>query len=203
MAPERSVDGASVTDARRTLPSVEAVRAAIAATHHDSTLPSAVAVDIARTVIDAARRAAELGADVRPDAVLADAIAQARRWSERLLGPVHNATGVLLHTNLGRAPLAADTLDAVAAAGGAVNLEYDMDAGRRGSRHDHAGHLLALAVGAEAGIVVNNNAAAVLLVLAALARGREVVVSRGELVEIGGGFRVPASMAASKQFDGL
>jgi L-seryl-tRNA(Ser) seleniumtransferase len=109
-----------------------------------------------------------------------------------------NATGVLLHTNLGRAPVGADALaDAVRVGGSYSNLEFDLATGKRGSRDAHAGALLARACGAEAGLVVNNNAAAVLLSLAALARGRDVVVSRGELVEIGGGFRVPEIMAES------
>lgn len=109
-----------------------------------------------------------------------------------------NATGVIVHTNLGRSPLPGDALAAAAeVASGYSNLEYRLDEGRRGSRHDHAGALLARACGAEAGLVVNNNAAAVLLVLSVLARGREVVVSRGELVEIGGGFRIPDVMAES------
>lgn len=112
-----------------------------------------------------------------------------------MLGRVINATGVLLHTNLGRAPIGATALDAMLEAAAASNVEYDIDRGARGSRHDHAGDLLARACGAEAGIVVNNNAAAVVLVLAALARDREVIVSRGELVEIGGGFRVPEILA--------
>ncbi len=116
----------------------------------------------------------------------------------RLLRPVVNATGVLLHTNLGRAPIGESALAAAAAVGrGYANLEYRLDEGRRGSRHDHAGALLARACGAEAGLVVNNGAAAVLLVLAALARGRSVVVGRGELVEIGGGFRIPEILAES------
>jgi L-seryl-tRNA(Ser) seleniumtransferase len=111
---------------------------------------------------------------------------------------VVNATGVIIHTNLGRSPLAVEAIDAVAAvAAGYSNLEYRLKEGGRGSRHDHAGALLARACGAEAGLVVNNNAAAVLLSLGALARGREVIVSRGELVEIGGGFRVPDIMAES------
>ena len=116
---------------------------------------------------------------------------QAERLARTLLQPVINATGVLLHTNLGRAP--------VAASHAAVyrNLELDLTTGARGSRQAHAGALLARACGAEAAMVVNNGAAAVLLVLAALARDRGVVVSRGELVEIGGGFRVPEVMAES------
>jgi L-seryl-tRNA(Ser) seleniumtransferase len=111
---------------------------------------------------------------------------------------VLNATGVVVHTNLGRAPLAPTALDRVAEIGRSYsNLEYDLGSGSRGSRQDHcAGHLLAL-TGAEASLVVNNNAAAVMLALAALAEGREVVVSRGELVEIGDGFRIPEVLARS------
>ncbi len=136
-----------------------------------------------------------LGQVVSTDDVASDAHARMTALEAQMLRPVINATGVLLHTNLGRAPLGADTIAAMAAASGATNLEYRLAEGIRGSRHEHAGHLLAAACGAEAGIVVNNNAAAVLLVLATLARDREVVVSRGELVEIGGGFRVPEIMA--------
>jgi len=116
---------------------------------------------------------------------------QAERLARSLLQPVINATGVLLHTNLGRAPLSVDT------SGRAVNLEFDLDTGRRGSRQDSVGSLLARLCGAEAAIVVNNNAAAVVLVMAALAEGREVPVARGESVEIGGGFRVPEVMEQS------
>jgi len=119
---------------------------------------------------------------------------RAEATAAALLGPVINATGVILHTNLGRAPLP------VLASGGArrySNLEFDLVGGKRASRSDHAARLLALAVGAEAALVVNNGAAALMLVLAALARGRSVVVSRGELVEIGGGFRVPEVMVQS------
>ena len=108
------------------------------------------------------------------------------------LRPVINASGVIVHTNLGRAPLSPAAIDRVAAvARGYTNLEYDLAAGRRGSRAVHASTLLARLTGAEDAVVVNNNAAAVLLTLAALAADREVVISRGELVEIGGGFRVP------------
>jgi len=111
---------------------------------------------------------------------------------------VINATGVVLHTNLGRAPLAAEAIARIAEiAGGYTNLEYDLPAGGRGHRHAHAERLLRALTGAESALVVNNNAAATLVVLAALAAGREVIVSRGELVEIGGGFRVPDVMAQS------
>jgi L-seryl-tRNA(Ser) seleniumtransferase len=111
---------------------------------------------------------------------------------------VINATGVILHTNLGRAPLARAAAERAAAlAAGYTNLEYDIDRGARGRRDVHAERLLCRLTGAEAAVVVNNNAAATLLVLASLAAGREVIISRGELVEIGGGFRVPDVMAQS------
>jgi L-seryl-tRNA(Ser) seleniumtransferase len=114
------------------------------------------------------------------------------------LQAVINATGVILHTNLGRAPLAAAAIDRlVDVAQGYSSLEYDLARGARGRRDTHAEALLCRLTGSEAAVVVNNNAAATLLVLAALAAGREVIVSRGELVEIGGGFRVPDVMAQS------
>jgi len=135
-------------------------------------------------LVDAARRAIAAG---DPHRARAEAVAIARS----LLQPIINATGVLLHTNLGRAPL--PRLQAATYS----NLELDLLTGERGSRSAHAATLMARACGADAGLVVNNGAAAVLLVLAALARGRGVVVSRGELVEIGGGFRVPEVMTES------
>ena len=111
---------------------------------------------------------------------------------------VVNATGVIVHTNLGRAPLAEAALERVReVARGYSNLEYDLTAGARGSRQDHLASLLRELTGAEAALVVNNNAGAVLLALAALAEGREVIVSRGELVEIGDGFRIPDVLARS------
>ena len=128
----------------------------------------------------------------------ARASAELRARERRRLVPVINATGVVLHTNLGRAPLPLDALDALEAVGsGYSNLEYDVEAGARGSRQAHVEGLLRELTGAEAALVVNNNAAAVLLAVAALAGGREVVVSRGQLVEIGGSFRIPEILAAS------
>ena len=135
-------------------------------------------------LVDAARQAIAAG---DPDS----ARERAESVAAALLRPVVNATGVLLHTNLGRAPVS-HTQPATYS-----NLELDLATGKRGSRRRHAAALLARAAGAEAALVVNNGAAAILLVLAALARGRSVVVSRGELVEIGGGFRVPEVMATS------
>ena len=112
--------------------------------------------------------------------------------AEPSLRPVVNATGVIIHTNLGRAPLSTMAVAALqAVAAGYSNLEYDLVAGARGSRHDHARRLLCELTGAEDALVVNNNAAAVYLVLAALCQGREVLISRSQLVEIGGGFRIP------------
>ena len=113
------------------------------------------------------------------------------------LRSVINATGIIVHTNLGRAPLSARAFENARLALGYSNLEYDLAAGARGHRHVHAERLLTGVTGAEAAIVVNNTAAAALLTLAALASGREVLVSRGELVEIGGGFRVPDVLAQS------
>ncbi len=124
--------------------------------------------------------------------------ARAREKFRPSLRPVINATGVVLHTNLGRAPLSAAALAAVMrVARGYCNLELDLDTGRRGSRYAHAEKLLTALTGAEAALVVNNNAAAVLLALHTLARGREVVVARGELIEIGGSFRIPEVLAQS------
>jgi L-seryl-tRNA(Ser) seleniumtransferase len=172
-------------DPRRKLPSVEVVLRAL-----DPALPHAVRAQLARDAVERARRG-----EIAADEVVAAASAQARAHALARLGPVVNATGVLLHTNLGRAPLGEHALAAMTDASGYTNIEYRLAEGVRGSRHEHAGTALAAACGAETGIVVNNNASAVLLVLATLARGRSVVVSRGELVEIGGGFRVPEIMA--------
>jgi L-seryl-tRNA(Ser) seleniumtransferase len=181
-----------VSDPRRALPAVDRVVDAL------DGLPRELLVQCARESLAAARDHLARGGSADEAAVVADARARVDAVRADLLRPVVNATGVLLHTNLGRAPIGDDALAAAAeVASGYSNLEYRLEEGRRGSRHDHAGRLLARAVGAEAGIVVNNNAAAVLLALAALARGRDVIVSRGELVEIGGGFRVPEIMAES------
>jgi len=127
-----------------------------------------------------------------------DATTRLRRTTAPSLRPVINATGVIVHTNLGRAPLSQASLARLVEIGaGYSNLEYDVAAGRRGSRDTHAESLLCRLTGAEAAVVVNNCAAATMLALSALARGREVVISRAELVEIGGGFRVPDIMAQS------
>lgn len=149
-----------------------------------------------------ALRQALLGGQPLGDDLEAEALAHAdealRRATTPTLRPVINATGVVLHTNLGRAPLSDATLAAMRAAGeGYSNLEFDLEAGQRGSRYVHAESLLCRLTGAEAALVVNNNAGAVLLTLSALAAGRKVIISRGQLVEIGGGFRVPEVLAQS------
>lgn len=154
-----------------------------------------VVLEAARELLDEWRaRARNNGATAVPSLPeLAGALAQRLEASSRpALRRVINATGVVIHTNLGRAPLSDAALAAMAAVGqGYSNLEYDLERGQRGSRHEHVSVALQKLSGAEAALVVNNNAAAVLLVLSALAAGREVVISRGQLVEIGGGFRIP------------
>ena len=129
-------------------------------------------------------------------------LARAQRYLDSItsptLVPVINATGVILHTNLGRAPLSDDVLAAMCRVGeGYSNLEFDLPSGHRGSRYVHAEELLRRLTGAEDALLVNNNAAAVLLVLSTLAKGRQVILSRGQLVEIGGGFRIPDVMVQS------
>src|SRR4051812_14843184 len=171
----------------RDLPPVDALAAQVDA-------PRAVAVAAARAVL--AERRAEL---LRGTAVETDLGARVRAWVQDAARPrlrrVLNATGVIVHTNLGRAPLAAAAREAVArAALGYSNLELDLSTGERGSRHAHVEALLCSLTGAEAGFAVNNGAGAALLAVAALG-GREVIVSRGQLVEIGGGFRVPEVIA--------
>jgi L-seryl-tRNA(Ser) seleniumtransferase len=155
-----------------------------------------LAIDAARRVIDAARDEIRAGRD--PGDLSARLHAELASAREPRLRRVLNATGVIVHTNLGRAPLADTALERVAAvARGYSNLEYDLSTGARGSRQDHCVDILRRLTGAEAALVVNNNAGAVLLALAALAEGREVVVSRGELIEIGDGFRIPEVLARS------
>ncbi|HWH06624.1 MAG TPA: L-seryl-tRNA(Sec) selenium transferase [Gaiellaceae bacterium] len=139
----------------------------------------------------------EIRAGVDPGDLAARAVEELRRRRNPELRRVLNATGVLVHTNLGRAPLAPAAVARVVAAAGYSNLELELGSGVRGSRQDHLQPLLRRLTGAEAALVVNNNAAAVLLALAALAEGREVLVSRGELIEIGDGFRIPDVLARS------
>jgi L-seryl-tRNA(Ser) seleniumtransferase len=155
-------------------------------------VPHAVAVRAAREAIAGARERILVGEEMPPPDLLADAQRRARDAMRPGLRRVLNATGVIVHTNLGRAPLPeAAVRAALDAAAGYSNLEYDLDAGSRGSRQVHVEELLRELTGAEAALAVNNCAAAVLLSAAALAGGRELIVSRGQLVEIGGSFRIP------------
>jgi len=155
-----------------------------------------LAIDAARVVLARAREDIQAGADPGDlEERLRDELSAARAARLRR---VLNATGVVVHTNLGRAPLSEAALERVREVGRSYsNLEYDLSAGTRGSRQDHVAGILRRLTGAEAALVVNNNAAAVLLALAALAEGRDVLVSRGELIEIGDGFRIPDVLARS------
>jgi len=183
----------------RKLPSVDrllqdgAIAALVEQWSHD------LVVDAAREALAWARQAIRQGGECPPTEDLAQQVTARLAASLRpTLRPAINATGVVVHTNLGRAPLSAQAraaMDAVAL--GYSNLEYDLEAGKRGSRYVHAEEILCRLTGAEAALVVNNNAAAVLLILMCFARDREVVISRGQLVEIGGGFRIPDVMRQS------
>jgi L-seryl-tRNA(Ser) seleniumtransferase len=188
-----------IRDELRKLPSVdrllqdEAVAALAERWGHELTVAAA------RETLEAMRQAIRSGEAAPPPAALAAAVsARLAACLRPTLHPVVNAAGVIVHTNLGRAPLSAEARAAMdAVSRGYSNLEYDLEAGERGSRYVHAEELLCRLTGAEAALVVNNNAAAVLLVLMALAQGREVIISRGQLVEIGGGFRIPDVMRQS------
>jgi L-seryl-tRNA(Ser) seleniumtransferase len=186
-------------DALRLLPKVDRIVAHAALDEARRALGAAAVTDLVREAIAEARDAVRDGAAApTPDAVAARAAAMARARLGRRTRRVVNATGVVLHTNLGRAPLADDAVAALADTGrGYVSLEVDLASGRRGGRGAFAEQALRELAGAEAALVVNNNAAAVLLALAALAGGKAVLVSRGELVEIGGGFRIPEVLERS------
>jgi L-seryl-tRNA(Ser) seleniumtransferase len=155
-----------------------------------------LAVDAARIVLQRARE--EIRAGAEPEDLEARLRAELDAVRAPALRRVLNATGVIVHTNLGRAPLAPAALQRALEVGRSYsNLEYDLAEGARGSRQDHVAAILRRLTGAESAIVVNNNAGAMLLALAALAEGREVIVSRGELIEIGDGFRIPDVLARS------
>ena len=178
----------------RSLPGVDRVMAALG-----DGAPAPVVAEAARAVLDRTR-AAILGGGEAPS--FDDIVTATRETIDRgaaiALHPVINGTGVLIHTNLGRAPLGPRQLDAIrAVAGGYSNLEYDIEKGSRGTRYSHSRGALTALTGAESTIVVNNNAAAVLLAISAIGRDREVIISRGELIEIGGEFRIPDVIAAS------
>jgi L-seryl-tRNA(Ser) seleniumtransferase len=186
-------------DPRRALPSVDRLLASESLRPAIAEYGRPLVTGEVREVLAVARAGVEDGFRAPDPAELAADVEQRLAALLRsTLFPVINATGVVVHTNLGRAPLspaARKAMDLIAA--GYSNLEYDLGTGLRGSRYLHAEALLCRLTGAEAALVVNNNAGAVLLALAALAKGREVIVSRGQLVEIGGGFRIPDVMRQS------
>ena len=191
-----------MTDPRRLIPSVEQI---LDSPEFEDVLrehPRALVVSRLREELEAVRQRVGQGAESLAET--RDLSRYAERVSKRLaraslasLRPVINGTGVVLHTNLGRAPLAPSALDAIENAKGYFNLEYDLAAGQRGSRYHHCADLLRELTGAEDALVVNNGAAALVLALGTMAAGRHVLVSRGELIEIGGGFRIPEIMESS------
>ncbi|MCY3780085.1 MAG: L-seryl-tRNA(Sec) selenium transferase [Chloroflexi bacterium] len=184
----------------RSLPAIDTLLAQRPIQSLLETYSRELVTDTIRSTIDSARKSILLSQPI--DLTLGALAAQVKvNLRERLrpsLIPVINGTGVIIHTNLGRAVLSSDAQAAIAQAALAYNnLEYDLEGGRRGSRLTHAGRLLRELTGAEDALVVNNNASALILILSALAKDKEVVISRGQLVEIGGGFRIPAIMQES------
>ena len=175
----------------RALPSIDRVASRLDGPHPVAVAAATSAVELARAEVNA-------GGSTTFEQVLEAAREALERGEQKRLQRVLNATGVIVHTNLGRVPMGPAQLDAVGEIAGAYsNLEYDLSKGRRGDRYGHASTPLKLLTGAEAAVVVNNCAAAVLLTLAAVASGREVIVGRGELIEIGGGFRIPDILETS------
>jgi L-seryl-tRNA(Ser) seleniumtransferase len=186
-----------MTDFRRTLPSIGALLDSQALRPLLARAPRALVAHAVRAAVDAARRHSA-PIPTEPEEWVVAVEAELTRLERPSLRRVLNLTGVVLHTNLGRAPLADVAIEAVRrAAAGFTNLEYDLERGTRGSRYVHCVALLRELTGAEDALVVNNGASALVLALHALGAGREAIVSRGELIEIGGSFRIPDIMAAS------
>ena len=174
-------------DPRRALPSVDSLAARLGVRPE----PHGMVTEAARRELEGARTAAAAGQAPEQEALVRRLAAELDRGVTPSLRRVINASGVLLQTNLGRAPLGRKALEAMADVAAASNLEYDLESGGRGSRHEHVRELIRRTTGAADGIAVNNNAAALFMVLQAFCQGREVIVSRGQAVEIGGGFRIP------------
>ncbi len=189
----------TVQDQLRHLPSVDALLQTPETLALVQTYGRALTIEAIRAALEAVRGEIVHGAPCPEEQALVEQVGQRlERMLRPTLRPVINATGVVIHTNLGRAPLCESAIEAMVAVGrGYSNLEYELDVGQRGSRYVHANDLLCRLTGAESALVVNNNAGAVLLALSALARDREVIISRGQLVEIGGGFRIPDVMRQS------
>lgn len=183
----------------RDLPSVDTLLQTVEASALVRLYGRSLTLNAIRAALDQARSRFKDGHSLPDEAKLLDWTRQKLElWLKPSLRPVINASGVIIHTNLGRSPLSEETVRAIRQVSMVYsNLEYDLDAGRRGSRLVHAESVLTRLLGVEAALVVNNNAAAVLLTLAALAERRRVVIARSQLVEIGGGFRVPDVMKQS------
>ncbi len=183
----------------RLLPSVDKLLGHPEIRELEGLFPREIIVDIVRENLARCRQSVAEGKAVpSPDEIAEGVARQARELARPSLRPLINATGVVLHTNLGRAPLSEDTIKAMETASrGYNNLEFNLESGERGSRHTHVENLICRLSGAEAALVVNNNASAVMLGLSALAKRKEVIVSRGQAVEIGGGFRIPEVMRQS------
>jgi L-seryl-tRNA(Ser) seleniumtransferase len=184
---------------RRDLPSVDRLLQSQPATLMLQDFGRDLTIQALRAVLAEARAQAVQDDSVPdPDQLLENTRRRLENWLAPSLRPVINASGVIVHTNLGRAPLSQAALEAIQVIAGSYNtLEYDLQRGARGKRDQHVEHLLTLITGAEAALVVNNNAAAVLLALTALARRKQVIISRSQLIEIGGGFRIPDVMKQS------
>jgi L-seryl-tRNA(Ser) seleniumtransferase len=185
----------------RDLPSIDQLLQTEAAAHLIARFGRPLTLDALRQILDDVRARFKLNSTIAlplPDLILAQADSTLTAWTKPTLLPVINATGVILHTNLGRAPLSDATIHAMdIVSRGYSNLEFDLETGKRGSRLIHAESLLQKLTGAESALVVNNCASAVLLTLSALANKKRVVIARSQLVEIGGGFRVPDVMKQS------
>ncbi|HEX8220580.1 MAG TPA: L-seryl-tRNA(Sec) selenium transferase [Chloroflexia bacterium] len=198
-SPPVSRGSVNVRSAMRGLPSVDKVLAHPALQAAKSELPHELVVLAARQELDRLRTLLSQhgSAAISLEDIANNAASLAHLMSSPSLRRAINATGVIIHTNLGRAPLSVAAVEAITRLARYSNLEYDLEEGQRGSRYVHAVEVLSRVTGCEDALVVNNNAAALVLVLAELAQGREVIVSRGQLVEIGGGFRIPDIMRQS------
>jgi len=188
-----------MTNEFRRLPSVDKLISDDRIKQLEQTYPHELVIDLVRQCLERERLSIASGnSSSSIDELIESVNTQLRELTSPGPRPLINATGVILHTNIGRAPLSREAIEAMdLASKGYCNLEFNLDSGNRGSRHTHIEHILCQLTGAEAGMVINNNASAVLLGLSALARRKEVIVSRGQEVEIGGSFRIPDVMRQS------
>lgn len=198
--PDSRTTSSEISNRLRQLPSVDALLNSAGGEELIERFGRELTLEGLRRALDLARYA--IAEESQQQFEIVDLVASADRWIKDLISPtlrpVVNATGVIIHTNLGRAPVSSAAIAAImATAKGYSTLEYDLEDGQRGSRSIHAEKLLTRLTGSDAALVVNNNAAALLLMLTALCQGREIIISRGQLVEIGGGFRIPDVMAQS------